>query len=128
MKLLLDTCTVLWIALDAEELSPNARQLYRDPQNECWLSAVSAWEITTKYMLGKLPLPSPPEELIAEIRREGCIETLPLEEAATFQLPRLPNLHRDPFDRMLICQAITKGLTILTPDPDIRRYPVATAW
>ncbi|MBN1419497.1 MAG: type II toxin-antitoxin system VapC family toxin [Planctomycetes bacterium] len=128
MKVLLDTCTALWVALDAPELSPRAREIFEDPDNEVFLSVVSAWEICLKYALGRLPLPETPDILVAEIRRGGRMASLPLEEPATLQLFRLPPLHRDPFDRMLICQAIAGGMTIVTPDDAIRRYPVPTAW
>lgn len=128
MRVLLDTCTALWVALGSSELSSRARRLFRDPGNTCYLSAVSAWEIGVNHALGKLELPEPPESFVPELRRRGRIESLPLEEAATLHLPRLPVLHRDPFDRMLVCQAIAGGLVLLTPDPDIRRYPVSTEW
>lgn len=128
MRVLLDTCTALWIAIDAAKLSKRARELFQDPVNEVFLSAVSTWEISLKYALGKLPLPEPPDIVVPEIRRHGRMESLPLGEDATLQLFRLPALHRDPFDRMLICQAIVGGMTIVTPDDEIRRYPVPTAW
>lgn len=75
-----------------------------------------------------MPLPQPPQQFIPAQRRAHGIETLPLDEDAVLQLPRLPDIHKDPFDRMLICQAIAHGMTILTPDPLITRYPVRTAW
>lgn len=128
MKVLLDTCTALWIAMEAPELSPVARDLYEDTANEVFLSSVSAWEICLKHGLGRLALPQTPDVLIPEMRRRGRIEALPLSEAAALHLLRLPRLHRDPFDRMLVCQAIAGGMTILTPDEDVRRYPVSTAW
>ena len=128
MKILLDTCTALWIAIDAPELSERAKGLFEAPGNEIFLSTVSTWEISLKYALGKLPLPSTPDLFVPELRRIGRMASLPLIEEATLQLFRLPELHRDPFDRMLICQAIAGGMTLLTPDPEIRRYPVATAW
>ena len=128
MKLLLDTCTALWAAIDAPQLSRNARELFKDPGNEAYLSAISAWEICLKYAMGKLPLPSPPEVFIPELRKQGILQSLPVDEAATLHLNRLPALHRDPFDRMLICQAIAEGMVIVTPDENIRRYPVRTAW
>jgi PIN domain nuclease of toxin-antitoxin system len=128
VKLLLDTCTALWVAIDAPELSRQARGLFEETDNEVYLSAVSVWEISLKYALGKLPLPRTPDVLVPELRRNGRIEALPLDEAAALQLFRLPPLHTDPFDRMLVCQAIVGGMVILTPDPDIRRYPVRTAW
>jgi len=128
VKILLDTCAALWLAVDSPKLSERASELYESPGNEILLSAVSSWEISLKYATGKLPLPSPPDVFIPQLRQMGCMESLPLSEEATFQLFRLPNLHRDPFDRMLICQAIVGGMTLLTPDKEIRRYPVRTAW
>jgi PIN domain nuclease of toxin-antitoxin system len=128
LKLLLDTCTALWLALDAPELSERAKDLFEDPTNQVYLSAVSAWEISLKYSLGKLELPKQPDAFVLELRERGRIEALPLGEEAALQLFRLPSLHRDPFDRMLICQAIAGGMTILTPDDEIRRYAVSTAW
>lgn len=128
MKLLLDTCTFLWVATDAPELSPRARNLFQDPDNVLYLSAVSVWEIVVKYAIGNLPLPDPPERFIPQIREQLAIQPLALDEQATLYLPRLPALHRDPFDRMLICQAIHEGATLLTPDRLILQYPVQTAW
>ncbi len=128
MKVLLDTCTALWLAVDSSELSDRAKTLFEAPANEVYLSTVSTWEISLKYSIGKLPLPSSPDAFIPSLRQRGRMESLPLSEEATLQLFRLPELHRDPFDRMLICQAITGGMTLLTPDQEIRRYPVSTAW
>jgi len=128
LKVLLDTCTALWLATDASKLSERVKGLFEAHENDVYLSVISAWEINLKYALGKLPLPSTPDLFLQELRRNGRMESLPLIEEATLQLPRLPNLHRDPFDRMLICQAIAGGMTLLTPDQDIRRYPVSTAW
>ena len=128
MKILLDTCAALWLALDAPEVSDRARGLYRDADNDVYLSVVSSWEICLKYALGRLPLPQEPDVFVPAIRAGGRMLSLQLEEAATLQLFRLPPLHRDPFDRMLICQAIVGGMTLLTPDPGIRQYPVPTAW
>lgn len=128
MKLLLDTCTFLWLITDDPALSSKARDLFVDPVNEAYLSTVSVWEIEVKFGLGKLPLPQAPERFIIEQRERHGIATLPLEEQSVFYLSRLPALHRDPFDRMLICQAIHHELTLLTPDPLITQYAVKTAW
>lgn len=128
MKVLLDTCTFLWIILDAPNLSDRARELHADPANEVYVSAVSAWEISVKSALGRLPLPKHPALFVPEQRERHGILPLPLDESAALQLPRLPDLHRDPFDRMLICQAIAGELTILTPDAEIAQYPIRTAW
>lgn len=128
MRLLLDTCTFLWLAVDSPRLSARARTLFADPDNEVLLSAVSAWEISVKHALGRLPLPQPPHELVPSERHRHAVEPLPLDEESALLLPRLPPLHRDPFDRMLVCQAMVHALVILTPDRDIAAYPVRTAW
>lgn len=128
MKLLLDTCTFLWIITDAAELSAKARELFIDPANEAFLSAVSAWEISVKHALRRLPLPELPSRFIPAQREKHAIDPLPLEEEATLYLPSLPEYHRDPFDRMLVCQAIVHGMVILTPDDLITQYPVRSIW
>lgn len=128
MNLLLDTCTFVWLIADSPDLSSSARQFFSDPDNEVYLSAVSAWEIVIKHHLGRLPLPEPPQRFISRQRALHEIRSLPIEEAAVLHLTRLPDYHKDPFDRMLICQAIAHGLTILTPDPAITQYPVRTEW
>jgi len=128
VRLLLDTATFLWIIGDAPELSAAARERFRDPGNEVYLSAVSAWEIAVKHALGRLPLPSAPATLVPEARAAHGIEPLPLDEEAALQLGSLPPVHRDPFDRMLVCQAIIHGMALLTPDETIRRYPVRVLW
>jgi PIN domain nuclease of toxin-antitoxin system len=128
VRILLDTCTFLWIAGESKELTPASLRLFSDPANEVYLSSVSAWEIVIKHRLGKLPLPSPPREFVIGNREAHGIDPLPLDEESVLQLPRVPELHRDPFDRMLVCQAIAHSLTILTPDELITQYPVRTAW
>ncbi len=128
MRFLLDTCTFLWLLLDAPRVSGRARQLFGDPANEAFLSVVSAWEIAVKYAAGRLGLPQPPEQFIPEWRRRHGIESLALDEEAALCASRLPKLHSDPFDRMLVCQAIVHGLPILTPDPQIAQYPVRVVW
>ncbi len=128
MKILLDTCTFLWIVSDSSELSEVSRILFREPSNEVYLSAVSLWEISVKYTLGKLPLPQKPERYIPHQREKHMVDPLDLDENSVLQLSRLPRLHKDPFDRMLICQAINHGMVILTPDELITQYPVASKW
>jgi PIN domain nuclease of toxin-antitoxin system len=128
LKLLLDTCTFLWAIEGGGELSPTAREVLVDPAHDVFLSAVSVWEITIKHGLGRLPLPEPPERYIPAQRTTRGITALPLDEDAVLQLPRLPALHRDPFDRVLVCQALAGGFTMVTPDPEIARYPVRILW
>ena len=128
MRILLDTVTFLWAVTDAPDLSDDARELFVDPGNEIYLSAVSTWEIAVKHSLGKLPLPEPPERLVPAQRKQHGIEPLSLDEEAVLHLARLPLLHKDPFDRMLVCQAIVHGLVMLTPDKLVNQYPVRTMW
>lgn len=128
MRLLLDTCTFLWLIADAPQLSANARELITDPGNEALLSSVSAWEIAVKHALGRLPLPEPVGTFVPAMRAEHGLEPLPLDEESALRVSALPDLHRDPFDRMLVCQAVTTGSVIVTPDVLITRYPVRSAW
>jgi PIN domain nuclease of toxin-antitoxin system len=128
VRLLLDTATFLWVINDASELSAQARKLFVDPGNEVYLSSVSAWEIALKYGLGRLPLPEPPDRFVPAQRKQHGIDPLQLEEEAALHLTRLPLLHKDPFDRMLVCQAIVDNLVILTPDDLVNQYPVRTIW
>jgi PIN domain nuclease of toxin-antitoxin system len=130
MNVLLDTCTFLWLAAEEARLSEQAARLFADPANEVFLSAVSAWEIAVKHRLGRLRLPQDldPRDFVPEARRRHVIEPLGLHEADTFGLAKLPPLHADPFDRMLVCQAIANQMVILTPDPLIAQYPVAVRW
>jgi len=128
MKLLLDTCTFLWLISDASALSNQARELFSAPENETYLSTVSTWEIAIKHSLGRLSFPESPQRFIPVQREKHGIESLSLDEESTLQLLRLPPLHAEPFDRMLICQAIVQGLTILTPDNLISQYAVRVAW
>ena len=118
MNILLDTCSFLWLTVDSPELSVAAKDLFRDPSNEVYLSAASNWEIAVKYRLGRLPLPSSPSQFVPGQRERHGIN----------HLEKLPDHHRDPFDRILVCQAIEHGLVILTPDKLIRPYPVKVVW
>ncbi len=128
MKLLLDTCTFLWIVSGAQQLTSRVREAFANPDNEIYLSAVSAWEITVKHDLGKLPLPRSAADFVPEERARHAIAALPLSESEALAVAKLPRLHRDPFDRMLVCQAVMGGLTLVTPDPLVTQYPVPTLW
>ena len=125
MKILLDTCEFLWLVAGDAKLSPHFAAAVRDPQNEVLLSVVSFWEISLKHRLGKLPLPQPPAQFVPEQREKHFIAPLLLDEAAVAQLSGLPGLHRDPFDRMLICQAKAHGLTLASSGFLVQQCPVA---
>ena len=112
MRILLDTCEFLWLVSGNAKLSPAVAAAVRDPQNQVLLSVVSFWEISLKYSLGKLSLPELPAQFIPQQREKHLIAPLALDEAAVAQLSGLPAMHRDPFDRMLVCQAQAHGLTL----------------
>jgi PIN domain nuclease of toxin-antitoxin system len=130
MKLIVDTCTFLWLASAEEKLSATARALLEDSGNILLLSAASVWEIGVKHALGRLPLPNnlTPAEFIPEARLRNGVDALPITEDDALQLGKLPTFHQDPFDRMLICQAIANQAMLVTPDPLIARYPVSVQW
>lgn len=131
MRLLLDSCTFLWLVGHSAALPAAVREAIATPENACLLSAASLWEILIKHQQRRLEIDGrgvAPERFLIEQREAHGIEPLPIHEEAVTQLPKLPELHRDPFDRILLCQAIAEGLTIVTPDEAIRRYPVRTFW
>ena len=128
MRLLLDTVTFIWLVDDNTRLVESARAAITDPANDLYLSAASAWEIAIKYELGRLRLRVPPHEYVVEQRRLHRIDSLPITEDAALQVGKLPALHRDPFDRLLVAQAIVEGLTIVTSDRLVSMYPVRVIW
>ena len=131
VRLLLDSCSFLWLIGQRAALPEKVRDAIAEPDNACFLSAASLWEILIKHRAGRIEIDSrgvPSERFLIEQREAHGIDPLPVDEAAVSQLPKLPELHRDPFDRMLVCQAIAHGLTLVTPDEAIRKYPVRTLW
>ena len=128
MRLLVDTCTFLWLAAADARLSGAAEAACRAPDNTVYLSALSAWEIAIKHRLGRLPLPESPVRYVSSRRKWLELEPLPFDEAAAAHEVLLPTLHTDPFDRGLVSQAIVNGLTIVTPDEAISSYPAPVLW
>ena len=128
MRLLLDTCTFLWLAADDPMLTADALDSCRDPDNEVFLSALSAWEIAVKHRLGRLPLPEPPHRYVVSRRRWLGLEPLEFDGTSAAHDALLPSHHRDPFDRGLVSQAILNGMMIVTPDEQIARYPAPVLW
>jgi PIN domain nuclease of toxin-antitoxin system len=125
MKLLLDTHVFLWYITNDRRLSPDAATAVTEASNEVYLSAVSVWEILVKYQLGRLILPSPVDAYLQRRQEQHGIVSLPLERGAALRLLELPSHHQDPFDRMLVCQALHHDLTMVTSDEQIARYPVS---
>jgi len=122
VKLLLDTQLLLWSAGQSRRLSSVARRLLSDRKNELLFSAVSLWEITIKSSLGRDDFRVEPRLLRRNLLDNGYAElTLTSEHAVS--VDSLPNLHKDPFDRVLLAQALVEGLTLLTTDSQLARYP-----
>ncbi len=126
MRLLLDTHVFLWLLIGDRRLGDAARDAVRDPANDVFLSVVSLWEIIIKHQLGHLPLPDAPETYVPAQRQRHQIASLGVDEGSVARVAHLPPLHRDPFDRLLIGQAIEHGLTLVTVDAAIRAYPMVT--
>jgi PIN domain nuclease of toxin-antitoxin system len=127
MKLLLDTHTFIWMDSEPDKLSPRIRELCQDTENILLVSVASIWEIQIKSQLGKLKLKTPLPDIIRQ-QKENGIEILPIEPNHIFALEALPNHHKDPFDRLLIAQAIVEDAVLLTADPLIQQYPIKTEW
>ncbi|MBW4688136.1 MAG: type II toxin-antitoxin system VapC family toxin [Komarekiella atlantica HA4396-MV6] len=124
MKILLDTHIFLWFISGDNRLQADVRDAIWNLDNKAYLSVVSIWESIIKYQLGRLPLPESPEIYLPKQRDRHQIANLDLHEGSVVQLISLPSLHKDPFDRMLICQALHHGLTIATVDAEIVKYSV----
>lgn len=125
MRILLDTHVFLWFVAGSRKLPAKLRHAIRDPANEVFLSVVSVWEASIKHATGKLPLPDAPEIYLPTQRQKHRLESLPIDEGSVVELARLSHLHRDPFDRMLVAQAIQHGLSLATVDPILKQYPVS---
>lgn len=126
MKILLDTCVFLWLLTGERPFPASVKSAMAN--EELWLSVASVWEISVKFAKGTLRLPVPPGRLVPDARKRYGISSLPVDEESALHLVKLPALHTDPFDRMLVSQAIVHGLTIVTPDPLVTRYPARTMW
>jgi PIN domain nuclease of toxin-antitoxin system len=124
MRILLDTHVFLWYITADARLPATFCAAIQDPANEVYLSVVSVWEAVIKHQFGKLPLPAPPADYLPQQRVAHGIASLPIDEGAMAPLAGLPPLHRDPFDRLLVAQALQHGLTVATVDPDVSAYPI----
>jgi PIN domain nuclease of toxin-antitoxin system len=128
VKILLDTCTFLWLSSQPGELSATARVALEDRENEILLHQTSVLEIVIKYASGRLNLTSPPSAFVRDSIERHDLRYVSLDDETVFNLGKLPPVHRDPFDRLLVSHALLNGLTLATPDPFIHRYPVRVLW
>ena len=127
MRYLLDTCTLIWMASEPAKLSNRAKGVL-DSSADLYLSDVSAWEICLKWEAGKMRLPQPPRAWCEAQSGAWKLLPLPIERTHLYRASELPFHHRDPFDRILIGQALEKGLILLSPDDQIHKYPVPWLW
>ena len=128
MALLLDTCTFLWLTAEPARLESVARAAIDADAAQLFLSDASVWEVCLKWQAAKIRLPSPPRRWFADQMLAWRVDRLALEHEHFYRATELPAGHKDPFDRLLVAQAIHKGLSIVTPDPMIHAYPVAVIW
>lgn len=124
--ILLDTHIFLWMHHEPEKLPATISQLFNDKRVRWYVSQISVWEIQVKYDTGKLSLPSPPGECIPNLITQSRLAYQSLQDSAVFMLGKLPGIHRDPFDRLLIATCIVNGWTLATQDRLIPEYPVLT--
>ncbi|BAU12686.1 hypothetical protein LEP3755_32170 [Leptolyngbya sp. NIES-3755] len=128
MNLLLDSHVLIWLDVDPDALSARVRELLTDENNVWVASVVSVWEIQIKLQLGKLSLNLPFPELIENLQTTSDLQILPIELSHIWALEGLPNHHRDPFDRLIIAQAIATQLPIVSADSKFDRYPIDRLW
>lgn len=128
MKALLDTHSFLWWNTEDPQLSVRAREIIANGENEIFLSAASAWEISIKAAKGKLVLPEPPAQYMANRMGLYRFQPLLIQVSHAARVYDLPRYHDDPFDRMLIAQSQIEGMPLLTADSDIRKYEVEVIW
>lgn len=124
MKILIDTQIFLWLFGFSSRISPNVRQLLKDPQNTIYFSSAGAWEIAIKYGNGKLQLPDEPKTFIPDRLKRANFNWLEINHEHTLAVAKLPPIHKDPFDRILITQANVENLTVLSADSVFSKYTV----
>jgi PIN domain nuclease of toxin-antitoxin system len=122
MKCLLDTSVFLWSLAAEHKLNQRAKDILTSPKTELYFSAASSWEIAIKFALGSLPLPKAPSEYIPHALRSWAIRSLNITHEHALRAGELPAHHRDPFDRLLIAQALEEQLTLLTADRVFQKY------
>lgn len=128
MRALLDTHVFIWWLLDDPRLSPRARAVLQQGDNEILWSAASSWELAIKIARSKLRLPGPLGSYLPAKLREQHITPIPVEHAHAFAVAELPPHHRDPFDRLLIAQARAEGVPLVSNDRQLKAYDVDLLW
>jgi PIN domain nuclease of toxin-antitoxin system len=128
MKYLLDTHAFLWFVSDDNRLSQEARKTIKDNNNEIYFSAVSAWEMSIKVRLGRLTIEGDLEPFIVNQLAENSFNTLSITIFHSIYTARLPEIHKDPFDRMIIAQSFAENMSLISKDKNIKKYKVPVVW
>ena len=128
MNALLDTHTFLWWVMDAPQLSETAKAFITNPDNKLFFSVAGAWEIIIKVGTGKLSIPEEPDIYLNSRITDNRFEVLQIELPHVMQVAKLPDLHRDPFDRIIVAQSQVTGMPILTIDRLIVQYDIEIIW
>lgn len=124
----MDTHAFLWLVTDDPKLSQLAKSIFLDSDNELLCSAVVGFEISVKFSLGKLQLAEPPREFIDKRMRNNALTELPVTLAHTYRVAHLPFHHRDPFDRLLVAQALEEDVALLSADEILSEYRIRRIW
>ena len=129
MKYLLDTATFLWVTFDElEKIPAMGVSILQESKNQIYLSTVSVWEIAIKYSIGKLKLKMPPDKFVIEHAAKTDLTPLSITHQHALEVAKLPFHHKDPFDRLLIAQALAEEIPIMTPDLHFKKYGVEVIW
>jgi PIN domain nuclease of toxin-antitoxin system len=128
MKYLLDTHAFLWFVTDDDKLSSKARSIIKNSNNEVYFSAASAWEMSIKIRLGRLTIEEGLEPFIVKQLAENKFSTLAITIFHSIYTSKLPEIHKDPFDRMIIAQAQVEDLSLISKDKNIKKYKVPVVW
>jgi PIN domain nuclease of toxin-antitoxin system len=128
VKILLDTCALIWATMSPSSLSRQARETIADEGNAILVSAASAWEIATKVRAGRLPGAEKLEREYLQVMEDAGYEQLSIDTASALRAGRLIADHRDPFDRMIAAQALALDIPVLSPDPLLDQFGVRRVW
>lgn len=128
MKLLLDTHVFIWLDTNLNKISPKVLALCENPDNQLYLSVVSAWEIQIKQQIGKLQLQVTLEDMVQTQQTDNNLIVLPIELSHVYALQELPFHHHDPFDRLIIAQASTENLLLVSADSQLSQYDIKIIW
>ncbi len=128
MQILIDTHALLWLITDDKKLSKNSKNYFTDPKNELYFSMASFWEICIKTSIGKLSLSTNWEQTIKDELSFNSVQLLPISTKHCIQVSKLPFYHRDPFDRLIIAQAVVEEFYVMSIDEHFEHYPISLIW